>query len=373
LEEGGRTARTGFSYQDHIAVNKCLDMLLPDGPSEVWCEAEDDIMLVWSIGSLEEFELVQVKGSDIGRAWSVAKLCESEGEAKDGTKKKSIVEKSLSHDRGKEPCRFRIVTTWAPNAVLDVLLTPLSVRSASASALLRRLEAVTSGIEEQLGSRTSPNGNTLRFWVERAEWEHRASIYDLVNDNRSKLQRVLAIAGELLAFDQCEELHAALIARVQSAAVANGMTHRNDKRLLRDELRCWLIARARRIQQPAPAGGSSKLVTKLSDAAIDAAGIEAAKELRRRYAAEVRAPQYLTLNERDTVEGEVIAVLHALKVGLDSGTYCDSGKEFLLRCQEALRNMRDGMTGPKPSDMLLYGCMYEVMNRCLHRLDPVKP
>src|SRR4051812_28736710 len=53
LEEGGPIARKGFAYQDHVAAGKCLDMLLTDGPSEVWCEAEDDIVLVWLIQGVE--------------------------------------------------------------------------------------------------------------------------------------------------------------------------------------------------------------------------------------------------------------------------------------------------------------------------------
>lgn len=78
LEQGGRVARDRFDYQDHVAVGKCLDMLLGGGLLEVWCEAEDDIVLVWLINNVEWFEFVQVKGNDLGQAWTVAKLCEWE-------------------------------------------------------------------------------------------------------------------------------------------------------------------------------------------------------------------------------------------------------------------------------------------------------
>jgi len=44
VEQGGRVARDGFDYQDHVAVGKCLDMIHEGGPTEVWCEAEDDIV-----------------------------------------------------------------------------------------------------------------------------------------------------------------------------------------------------------------------------------------------------------------------------------------------------------------------------------------
>src|SRR4051794_159188 len=93
VEQGGRVARVGFEYQDHVAGSKCLDMLLGGGPSEVWCEAEDDIVLVWVLNGEEWFEFVQVKAGDLGQAWTVAKLCEREA-AKDGKGAgRSIVEK----------------------------------------------------------------------------------------------------------------------------------------------------------------------------------------------------------------------------------------------------------------------------------------
>ncbi|MBX3260095.1 MAG: DUF4297 domain-containing protein [Labilithrix sp.] len=181
LEEGGRTARDGFAYQDHITVSKCLDMLL-GGPSEVWCEAEDDIVLVWSVGTSEEFEFVQVKGHDIKQAWTVARLCSRET-AKDGKKKSSIVEKSLAHDRGAEPCRFRIITTWAPDAVLEVL----GIRAAARSApeLRARLTAARMGthIERETRSEGRQSLTGIRFlWIEQAEWEQRAS-----SDVKSKI------------------------------------------------------------------------------------------------------------------------------------------------------------------------------------------
>ena len=78
LEQGGRVARDGFAYQDHVASGKCLDMLLGGGPVEVWCEAEDDIVQVWLTDTEEWFEFVQVKGNDLGQAWTVSKLCDRE-------------------------------------------------------------------------------------------------------------------------------------------------------------------------------------------------------------------------------------------------------------------------------------------------------
>jgi hypothetical protein len=366
LEEGGRTAREGFGYQDHVAVNKCLDMLLPGGPSEVWCEAEDDLVLVWHL-SAEVFEFVQVKGLDIKQAWSVARICA----LKDGKKKSSIFEKSLAHDRCKESCRFRMVTTWAPDGVLDVLRTPHSARAAT--EVRTQLGTAASAIETHLGPQTSPNGNSVAFWVDNTEWEHRACIGDIVNENLVKLHRVLDLLGLSLAPDQCDELHAAMIAKVQEAALADAVTQPAEKRLLRDQLRAWLVDRAKKILHPTHSGATAPLEGKLAEASLDDALIEAAKDLRRRYVAEARVPKYLDADDREMIEGEVIATLHALKVGLDVGKYNESGAAFLLRCQEALQQKRHAMGQPPPPVNLLYGCMYEVMNRCLHRLARVRP
>jgi hypothetical protein len=70
LEQGGPVARRGFAYQDHVAAGKCLDMLLDGGPCEVWCEAEDDIVLVWLIQGEEWFDFVQVKSNELDQLWS---------------------------------------------------------------------------------------------------------------------------------------------------------------------------------------------------------------------------------------------------------------------------------------------------------------
>ncbi|HVY29025.1 MAG TPA: dsDNA nuclease domain-containing protein [Polyangiaceae bacterium] len=370
LEEGGRIARDGFAYQDHVTVGKCLDMLLVDGPSEVWCEAEDDIVLVWTNGGVEEFEFVQVKGHDLHQAWTVSKLCAREA-GKGGKKKSSIVERSLAHDRGKEPCRFRIVTKWAPDEVLSILGTPPSARVDPEVPPL--LATAVTAIEASLGACVSPNGNSVAFWVDRLEWEHRASIADVVNANLVKLHRVLDVEGESLAPDQSDVLLEALYAKVQDAAVAHAVTHKLDKRLLRNEVRGWLLDRAKQIQHPTHSGGAGPLVAKLTEAAIDDESIEVAKELRRRYVAEARLPKYLPADDRDALEGEILAALHALRVRLNSGACSDGGGEFLSRCQDELRRIRDTMTGPRPPDAVLYGCMYEVMNRCLHRLVRVRP
>jgi hypothetical protein len=48
LEHGGIDNRKGIDFQDHVAADFCLDMILDNGLKEVWCETQDDITLIWN-------------------------------------------------------------------------------------------------------------------------------------------------------------------------------------------------------------------------------------------------------------------------------------------------------------------------------------
>ena len=60
LEQGGVIARQGFSYQDHVAVGYLLDMANNSAAGRtlvaVWCEADDDITLIWQRDGGDEVE-----------------------------------------------------------------------------------------------------------------------------------------------------------------------------------------------------------------------------------------------------------------------------------------------------------------------------
>lgn len=76
MEEGGPIARTGFNYQDEIAVGFLLDMLEDPSILKVHCETHDDIVQVSQSSSTQVVaEYVQVKGSEEDKYWSVADLC----------------------------------------------------------------------------------------------------------------------------------------------------------------------------------------------------------------------------------------------------------------------------------------------------------
>lgn len=46
-EEGGPLARTGFNYQDEVAVSFLVQMLGAPSLLKIHCETHDDIVLVW--------------------------------------------------------------------------------------------------------------------------------------------------------------------------------------------------------------------------------------------------------------------------------------------------------------------------------------
>lgn len=356
VEQGGRVARDGFDYQDHVATGKCLDMLLGGGPVEVWCEAEDDIVLVWVEEAEECFEFVQVKGNDIRQAWTVAKLGELE-----------IVKKSLAHDRGCEKCRFRLVTRWKPDNTLSCLTAGFGTEARDANAQL--IAACVKTVETKHYACTSPNGKGLAFWTEMTTWEVRATTPDVRNNNHLKLERVLEQNELSLDSDHRDLLYNRLFLRVQDASLACGRTQRNLKRLKKNELLNWLKAQAEEVLNPKPVGSSATLERKMIAARVPAASIAAAKEQRRRYLREVLHPRFLDLESRDEIEDRALAQLHRLKTQLDAGQFPDDGRQFLDRCQKMLLDLRDSLAnGATPPDSFMFGYLYDVMNRCQHEL-----
>src|SRR5262245_14148823 len=110
LEQGGQIARSGFSFQDHVAAHLALEMIADASLREVWCETQDDVTLIWQTNpSSIEVEFVQVKSNDLNQLWTAAKVCERDkpkesqsASGKDGAGR-SIIERSFANDRCLEP------------------------------------------------------------------------------------------------------------------------------------------------------------------------------------------------------------------------------------------------------------------------------
>lgn len=126
-EEGGPVARTGFNYQDEIAVGFLIDMLSSPSLLKIHCETHDDIVLVWQADEATDrvAEYIQVKASEQDKLWSVADICQQKKKGKTGS---SIFETSLGRDEHVEMSRFRVVTLRP----VVVALRPLTYELGSA-------------------------------------------------------------------------------------------------------------------------------------------------------------------------------------------------------------------------------------------------
>lgn len=425
LERGGVIARQGFTYQDHVAVAFFLQMLDDHLLAAVWCEAEDDITLIWRRGDADEVEYVQVKRSELNQLWTAARLCEPtaarptspdggsppqapnaharnkraapaaavrangadraaggepRGEpARGGNVPRpapaTLLERSLAHDRCTEPCSFRVVTAWPIDAALQPLTLPLS--HAHRQPGHEAIESVVTAVRERAGRRgayTSPNGNDAEFWARRVVWQVRESVTAVENDNVRVLDDYVYRAGAFLAPDQRRELYARLLALVKAAAEADWVPDAAKKKLQRAAVLDFVAAEIRKAQHPDAGQPGSGLVQKMTAAGFATPLIEEAWDMRRRYRREVLAPRYLSVADRELVEDEVAARLQQLRAGLDAGAIADAPLAFHHRCIEAMVELRGALPAhTAPPAALLQGAMYDLTHRCLHRFVPAGP
>jgi hypothetical protein len=261
------------------------------------------------------------------------------------------------------------VTCREPRSDLAVL--KLALDNPARSRQDSGLGEIVTAVEGKLVGFKSDNGNGAGFWVRMLVWEYKASITDIENENLVKIDRILHRENAFLAPDQKKELYAKLLRKVYDASLACGRTQKDRKRIKEEDLKPWLLQQVTEMARPASAGRSDVLEGKLKDAGYkpDADEIETAKEHRREYRREVLQSRFLDLSDRAVIESEVQALLCRLKAQLDAGEFTDTGVQFHSRCLKELEALRDTLgTQKKPLLGLLYGLMYDVMNRCQHRL-----
>ncbi len=204
LEQGGRIARQGFDYQDHVGASFCLDMLEGTDLSEVWFEKHDDIALLWNKDGNKAVEFVQVKFEDRPSRWSPSALTQRDtknGQPVIGT---SLLEKSLSHSRCKEKTHFRIVTRTDVNVDLSVLKDQLGCKERSINQ--NKINYLIEEIIQILGV-VSSHGVTIQDWVNCCFWDKRPdSTESISNGNRLRLERIARERNHYLASDQRDEI-----------------------------------------------------------------------------------------------------------------------------------------------------------------------
>ena len=404
LEIGGTVARRGFAVQDHIAAGHCLDMLEDPTLSQVWCETQDDVTLLWVNASGEEVEFVQVKSNEFDQLWSIAKLLEKEkakeaddpdgadakyqaddnneadgnGQAQDEPvgekpKKKSkkrdghcILEKSLQYDRCKEPVRFRVVTSRPIKDELAFLAHPIgsTLRDKSKPEYLALIEK----LKEKLADFKSENGNDYIFWVDRTLWKWVHSLDAVKKDNLWRTSNLVEKSGQFLARDQVEELYQKLLTKVYDGGLARWDTEIGKKKILRADLLAWFTRAVTDAVHPGKLGTGKTLERKLQAAGISADQYESIAEMRQRYRLERLTPKYVATETQLAVESDIRGRLVTLRANLDARLIEDDGVAFHALCINEINAARLSLREQsRPPAEILYGYMYDLADRCTHR------
>ncbi len=398
IEIGGTIARRGFAVQDHVAASHCLDMIENAALTQVWCETQDDVTLLWRDNSGDVVEFVQVKANEFDQLWSIAKLLEKEkhdvsddfteedsdvsqiidgkNTIVDKTKRKKknghcILEKSLQYDRCKETVRFQIVTTRPVKEELSHLSEPLDSKNRDKTnpKYLNLIEK----LKERLADFKSANGNDYTFWVDRVFWRCVHSLDSLRQANLWRLSGMVQNLGQFLATDQIEELYNRLLIKVYDGGIAQWGTESGKKKILRDDLRAWFSEAVQNAVHPGQHGTGKRLEEKLRDAGIAHDQFEAISEMRHRYRLERLTPKYASQNGSN-LESQIRAKLMTLRANLDGRLLEVDGVTFHAMCINEINDVCKTINESEtPVTENLYGCMYDLADRCIHRFVRARP
>jgi hypothetical protein len=359
LDQGGVEARQGFALQDHVAARACLHMLRTPGVLEVWCETHDDIVVVSVRAGVEEFEFIQIKGTEPDQLWTVAVLCKREG------KKSSVLERSLANDRGKEPPRFRLITSRQVGHALEPLTYP--VGSDQRAHARDKLAMLCTELGKALGDIRSPNGNGHDFWVDRTEWEDGLRLEFVETRNLNTLRSLFDDLNELAAPDRIQEIYARLLRKVYDAGLSRSSS---EKRLVRHELAAWLNDAIAELTQRQTGGVA--LRGKMQKANLDPESITNALLQRRVYVKELLRQDYMTVRDFEQLEAGVSREMQRLRMQLDSGQLNTDGREFHRMCVETVHRL-EARLPVSAGNLFAQGCMYDLADRCAHRFTRAEP
>jgi len=302
--------------------------------------------------------------------WSVALLCQRQKMATSrsgvGT---SILERSLANDRGREQCRFRIVTSRPVNSELSVLTYPLD--SEYRTAVKQAVDAFLKLVQEisaKVGDFRSRNNNDCTFWLKHTLWETIHELDSVRHSNLLSLNKALDEMNEFAAPDQLDDLYRRILNKAWEAAAWDWRRNPHGKRIFREPFRSWFSQVITETLHPLKSRG--KMRRKMRDADLPRDAILTAFQQRDAYRREVLSPRYLNVQDRPLVEEEVLATLHRLVAQLDAGHLPNSGVEFHEKCLSALSELQQSLPiDRKPPLSFLQGCMYAIADRCQHRFQ----
>lgn len=363
-EEGGPVARTGFNYQDEIAVGFFIEMLSTPSLLKVHCETHDDVVLVWqSAGATDRIaEYVQVKASEQNKLWSLADICQQK-KGKAGT---SIFETSLLRDQHVEASAFRLVTLRPVVAALKPLTYELT--SPSRALASDGMKALRADLDARFPNVLSPKGNGPGFWLEYCRWDERHSEAAVRKDSLIRLIKLGYVESRPILIDQAEVLLDELRAIAKAASDAKWDPDCEKKIIPRAALRAWWEGRTHELIEGAAAKSGGRLIAKMEDAGLSDDLIGLAVEMRRDYAAETRTPHYLESDEAERLRRRVRSEVASLRARFLAGQIDVDGSGFHALCIDRM-DVVNAERGPRAEDYsaFLKGCMYDITDRCLLR------
>jgi len=371
LDSGGREARKGFDYQDHIAVGFCLLLFERPELEEVWCETHDDITLVWRNNGSKIIEFIQVKSGDLSSRWSVAILCKRERSNDKPKIGSSVLEQSLARARCQEQIMFRMVTPIDVDDDLKILKLEIEHpdrKIASLIPLQQQIEGKLSGVE-------APNGFKCCDWVSNCYWDKRDSEAGVINGNKVQLDKILHYENQLISPDHRDELYQRLLAFVQHASKVDYTLEPTGYRIDKTKLKDYILKNIQLMGYGGVGSLPEGMEQKMRRCVIPSDQIATASEQRRIYNRERITSRFISGEELIYVEAEVTAKLHLLLSALDAGRIDGSGIQFHDHCLLVIEDLYNNWTlpVPRPSIAVLQGYMYERTNRCTHRFDRVHP
>lgn len=358
LETGGRRAREGFLFQDHVAAGFLIEMLERSELEEVWCEAHDDITLLWSRDA-PEVEFVQVKSEISDQLWSLSRVCKRDG-SRVGT---SVYEKSLANDREMiEHRSFRLVL--AQGVVRPLRRFHAPEQAPDADRDLSTLGRVLG--KWPLAGVRSPAGNGADYWLARL----RIDVGELIavqNQNRVRLYGHALGTGAFLMPDQLDQCYLRLVGLAADAATRRRSVS-EPERLTRTQVIAFVEDLYETIDVGSRRSPAAKLREKLHEAGLPEGDIIGAEDLRKRYRLQSLDRAFLDLRPaaRD-VPDDVRARLNELRSELYSASSPETGIEFHTRCLHAMADLHSRASGTAPSVAFYQGAMYEQTERCVHR------
>ena len=371
LESGGVVSRIGIDFQDHVATRFCLDMLDNQNITEVRCESDDDIAIVWNHDGIEEIEFVQAKGTKFNQLWSISLLCQKNKERKEGsTYGGSIYEKSLANDRYIEKSRFRIVTRR--DVMRDLSLLKLPLNSPARVSNSTEFQVLCEKIENY-SKFQSIKKNGSSYWVSNTLWDVEYSSKALQIINVNKLREYIAHQTlDYIPEQNILDIYNNIVAMVQKAALTEWEENPDDKKIKREPFIDWLNREILESVTNSIAGTGRVMQDKMEIALLPPDYILTAHKERKLYRRETLQPKYLDFDEREYLELEVISSLQQLRSELDAGRLKASGIEFHSICLTKLQEIHDRLPLKRQHSLgLLQGCMYYQTGRCTHRFHKV--